>query len=294
MPGGGARRAPPRCSGRGGRSPAATSWPERLASTSRKPSPSGQAVLIRSSASGSPETGRLYFTLPSLAMATVVGTTKVRRCASVPNRHLIQSQLETEKRSRWLINSQRGPTRPCLPGNGGPQALICSPWRRSTRQGDELARKRRELPWLRVEKEYRLDTDDGERTLAELFDGRSQLLVYHFMFGPSYEAGDPVNSSMVDGFDGLLPHLHARDLTLMLVRARRWRSFRRTSGGWAGGALGLVGEQRLQLRPGLRRPRSRCASRYSVSGVGDVDLAEALEGLPPIAHQNAAAAGTDV
>ena len=86
-----------------------------------------------------------------------------------------------------------------------------------TRQGDELARKRRELPWLPVEKEYRLDTDEGERTLTELFDGRSQLLVYHFMFGPSYEAGDPVNSSMVDGFDGLVPHLHARDLTLMLV-----------------------------------------------------------------------------
>ena len=86
-----------------------------------------------------------------------------------------------------------------------------------TRHGDELARKRRELPWLPIEKEYRLDTDEGERTLTELFDGRSQLLVYHFMFGPSYEAGCPVNSSMVDGFDGLVPHLHARDLTLMLV-----------------------------------------------------------------------------
>ena len=104
------------------------------------------------------------------------------------------------------------------PRNGGPQALSCSPWRRSTPvRASRLARRRRELPWLPVEKEYRLDTDDGERTLAELFDGRSQLLVYHFMFGPSYKAGDPVNSSMVDGFDGLLPHLHARDLTLMLV-----------------------------------------------------------------------------
>ena len=76
-----------------------------------------------------------------------------------------------------------------------------------TRRGDELARKRRELPWLPVEKDDRLDTDQGERTLAELFDGRSQLLVYHFMFGPGYEAGCPVNSSMVDGFDGLVPHL---------------------------------------------------------------------------------------
>ena len=74
-----------------------------------------------------------------------------------------------------------------------------------TRLGDELARQRRELPWVRVEKEYRFDTDDGEQTLAELFDGRSQLLVYHFMFGPSYEAGCPVNSSIADGVDGAAP-----------------------------------------------------------------------------------------
>src|SRR6059058_5711189 len=64
-----------------------------------------------------------------------------------------------------------------------------------TRLGDELARERRELPWVPVEKEYGFDTDDGEKSLAELFGGRSQLLVYHFMFGPSYEAGCPVNSS---------------------------------------------------------------------------------------------------
>src|SRR5215213_4391184 len=86
-----------------------------------------------------------------------------------------------------------------------------------TRMGDELARQRRELPWVPVEKEYRFETDEGTRTLAELFDGRSQLLVYQFMFGPSYEAGCPTCSSMVDGLDGLLAHLHARDLTLLLV-----------------------------------------------------------------------------
>ncbi len=65
-----------------------------------------------------------------------------------------------------------------------------------TRLGDELARQRRELPWVRVEEEYRFETDAGTRTLAELFDGRSQLLVYHFMFGPSYKAGCPTCSSM--------------------------------------------------------------------------------------------------
>jgi predicted dithiol-disulfide oxidoreductase (DUF899 family) len=86
-----------------------------------------------------------------------------------------------------------------------------------TRMGDELARERRELPWVPVEKEYRFETDEGTRTLAELFDGRSQLLVYHFMFGPSYEVACPTCSSMADGFNGLLPHLHARDVTMLLV-----------------------------------------------------------------------------
>ena len=86
-----------------------------------------------------------------------------------------------------------------------------------TRMGDELARQRRELPWVSVEKEYRFDTDDGSRALADLFDGRSQLLVYHFMFGPSYQAGCPTCSSMADTIDGALPHLHARDVTMTYV-----------------------------------------------------------------------------
>ncbi|GAB3976730.1 DUF899 domain-containing protein [Actinoallomurus acanthiterrae] len=86
-----------------------------------------------------------------------------------------------------------------------------------TRMVDELARQRRELPWVAIEEEYRFDTDDGTRTLAELFDGRSQLVLYQFMFGPSYKAGCPTCSSMADGFNGLLPHLHARDVTLQMV-----------------------------------------------------------------------------
>jgi predicted dithiol-disulfide oxidoreductase (DUF899 family) len=86
-----------------------------------------------------------------------------------------------------------------------------------TTLGDELAQLRRELPWVRVEKEYRFDTDDGEKEIGELFDGRSQLLVYHFMFGPSYQAGCPVNSSIADAVDGVLPHLHARDVSFVFV-----------------------------------------------------------------------------
>jgi predicted dithiol-disulfide oxidoreductase (DUF899 family) len=86
-----------------------------------------------------------------------------------------------------------------------------------TRMGDELARQRRALPWVRVEKEYRFETDEGTRALPELFDGRSQLLVYHFMFGPTYEAGCPVCSSNADAVNGVLPHLHARDVTMLYV-----------------------------------------------------------------------------
>jgi predicted dithiol-disulfide oxidoreductase (DUF899 family) len=86
-----------------------------------------------------------------------------------------------------------------------------------SRLGDELARQRRELPWVCVDKEYRFDTDDGTRTLAELFDGRSQLVVYHFMFGPHYSAGCPICSSTADSFNGVLPHLEARDVTMICV-----------------------------------------------------------------------------
>jgi predicted dithiol-disulfide oxidoreductase (DUF899 family) len=86
-----------------------------------------------------------------------------------------------------------------------------------TRRGDELAGKRRELPWVAVEKDYRFETEDGTKTLADLFDGRSQLLVYHFMFGPPYEAGCPVCSSITDTLAPQVPHLKARDTTLLLA-----------------------------------------------------------------------------
>src|SRR5436190_10060695 len=86
-----------------------------------------------------------------------------------------------------------------------------------TRAGDELARRRRELPWVPIEKEYRFHTEAGSKTLAELFDGRSQLLVYHFMFGPQYTAGCPVCSSGADTYDGAMAHLNARDVTFTCV-----------------------------------------------------------------------------
>lgn len=86
-----------------------------------------------------------------------------------------------------------------------------------TRMSDELARQRRELPWVRVEKEYLFATADGRKTLAELFDGRSQLVIYNFMFGPEWDAGCPVCSSIADSFNGVIEHLKARDVTMICV-----------------------------------------------------------------------------
>ncbi len=86
-----------------------------------------------------------------------------------------------------------------------------------TRRSDELARRRQELPWVRIDKEYRFDTDEGSASLADLFRGRSQLLVYHFMFGPDYKAGCPSCSAIADGFDGSAVHLANHDVTLSAV-----------------------------------------------------------------------------
>jgi len=153
-----------------------------------------------------------------------------------------------------------------------------------TQRADELARQRRALPWVAISKEYRFDTDDGIRTLGGLFNGRSQLLIYHFMFGPSYAAGCPVNSSMVDGLDGLLPHLHARDVTLLLVSQAP-----------------LAELQGYKQRMGWNVPWVSAANTdfnvdfggsYTPSQVRSWELSEGE--LPPIVAVNAAATGTDV
>lgn len=155
-----------------------------------------------------------------------------------------------------------------------------------TRRNDELAKKRRELPWVPVEKEYSFETDGGTKTLEELFDGRSQLLIYHFMFGPSYEAGCPTCSSMADGFNGLLPHLHARDVTLMCVsRAplERLQAYKRRMG-WSFPWVSSANTD-FSLDVGAALTHEQV-----VEQMAQVDERE----LPPIAQQNAAASGTDL
>jgi predicted dithiol-disulfide oxidoreductase (DUF899 family) len=155
-----------------------------------------------------------------------------------------------------------------------------------TRLGDELARQRREMPWVLAEKEYRFDTDEGAETLVELFDGRSQLLVYHFMFGPSYKAGCPVNSSIADTIDGVLPHLHARDVTFLLVSQaplEKLQAYKRRMG-WS---LPWASTARTDFNFDLGFSHTEEQGRQVV---------EAMMGenaLPPIVEQNAHASGTD-
>jgi predicted dithiol-disulfide oxidoreductase (DUF899 family) len=102
-----------------------------------------------------------------------------------------------------------------------------------TRRSDELARRRQELPWVRIDKEYRFETDQGSASLADLFRGRSQLLVYHFMFGPDYKAGCPSCSAIADGFNGFVVHLENHDVAMTAIsRAplERLQAFKRRMG----------------------------------------------------------------
>jgi len=155
-----------------------------------------------------------------------------------------------------------------------------------TRLGDELAEQRRDLPWVEVEKEYRFDTDDGEKALVELFDGRSQLLVYHFMFGPSYEAGCPTCSSMADGIDGVLQHLHARDVTFLFVSQaplEKLQAYQRRMG-WS---IPWVSTAHTDFNFDLGFSSSEEQTREAVA-----PMLEA--GMPPIVAHNAGSTGTDI
>jgi predicted dithiol-disulfide oxidoreductase (DUF899 family) len=163
-----------------------------------------------------------------------------------------------------------------------------------TRLGDKLARQRRELPWVPVEKEYRFDTDDGEKALVELFDGRSQLLVYHFMFGPSYQAGDPVNSSMADSVNGVLPHLRARDVSFVFVSQaplEKLQAYKHRMG-WS---FPWVSTAHTDFNFDLGFSYTEEQAREAVAQLRPTGLETGSgTGLPPIVEQNAGATGTDV
>jgi predicted dithiol-disulfide oxidoreductase (DUF899 family) len=172
-----------------------------------------------------------------------------------------------------------------------------------TRMGDELARQRRELPWVPVETQYTLQTEDGPKTLAELFDGRSQLVVYHFMFGPGYQAGCPTCSSTADSFNGVLAHLGACDVTMICIsRApiEKLLAYRERMGWsftWASSYdsdfnfdFGVSAGEAMTHDPAAPEPEAN-----------ELTLLELLKDQPAIRHnlplittQNATATGTDL
>lgn len=154
-----------------------------------------------------------------------------------------------------------------------------------TRIGDELARRRRELPWVEIDKRYTLQTADGSTTLPELFEGRSQLLIYHFMFGPSYEVGCPVNSSIADAFDAVIPHLRPRDVTLIALsgapieRLLEYRARMGWSFNWVSSYGSAFGAD-LGFSSTLEDTRRA--------------VGENLDAVPAVAFRNAEASGTDI
>ncbi|HEY1511910.1 MAG TPA: DUF899 domain-containing protein [Solirubrobacteraceae bacterium] len=155
-----------------------------------------------------------------------------------------------------------------------------------TRMGDELARQRRELPWVPVEKQYRFETEDGPRTLADLFDGRSQLLVYHFMFGPTYETGCVSCSSSADSVNGVLAHLNARDVSMVYVsRAplEKLTGYKQRMG-WS---FPWVSSAETDFNFDFHASQTAEAAHEMVKPMEDA-------GMPPILSHMATTTGTDV
>ena len=150
-----------------------------------------------------------------------------------------------------------------------------------TRRGDQLAAERRDLPWVPIEKEYRFDTDAGSKTLAELFDGRSQLIAYHFMFGPAYAAGCPVCSSAADTFNGAVPHLNARDVTFTCISRApldKLQAYRRRMGWSFPWASSYQSDYNFDLE--ISRPE-------------EVTRGFLTDGVPPVATRLAQECGTE-
>jgi predicted dithiol-disulfide oxidoreductase (DUF899 family) len=170
-----------------------------------------------------------------------------------------------------------------------------------TRRSDQLARRRQELPWVRVDKDYRFETDEGSASLADLFRGRSQLLIYHFMFGPDYKAGCPSCSSIADGFNGVVVHLANHDVTLSAVSRAplaKLQAYKRRMGWTFPWASSLGGDFNFDFNGSLTEEQQRKGAEYNyrreppltARGIGN---AMTKSGEGPVAEL-AATTGTDV
>src|SRR5258708_1757601 len=164
-----------------------------------------------------------------------------------------------------------------------------------TRRSDELARRRQELPWVRIDKNYRFETDAGSASLADLFRGRSQLLVYHYMFGPDYAAGCATCSTIADGFDGFVVHLANHDVTLSAVSRAplaKLQAYQRRMGWTFPWASSFGGDFNLDFNVSFTEAQQReGAIEYNYERGGHaMDMTQ----VPPPVTDNAAMAGTDV
>jgi predicted dithiol-disulfide oxidoreductase (DUF899 family) len=169
-----------------------------------------------------------------------------------------------------------------------------------TRRGDELARRRQELPWVRLDKAYRFDTDEGQASLADLFRGRSQLLVYHYMFGPDYTAGCATCSTIADGFNGFAVHLANHDVMLWAVSRAplaKLQPYKRRMGWTFPWASSLSSDFNFDFNASLTEEQQREGAEYNYrrepalkAASGDAWTKQS-EG--PVA-ENAAMTGTDV
>jgi predicted dithiol-disulfide oxidoreductase (DUF899 family) len=161
-----------------------------------------------------------------------------------------------------------------------------------TRRGDEVARRRQELPWVRVDREYQFETDDGSASLTDLFRGRSQLLVYHFMFGPDYTAGCPSCSAIADGFNGSAIHLANHDVTLSAVSRAplaKLQAYKRRMGWAFPWASSLSSDFNYDFNVSLTEEQQRGGVEYNYRREAAADPTQVSE---PVARF-AAVCGTD-
>jgi predicted dithiol-disulfide oxidoreductase (DUF899 family) len=163
-----------------------------------------------------------------------------------------------------------------------------------TRQSDQLAQRRQELPWVRVEKDYRFDTDEGQASLADLFRGRSQLLVYHFMFGPDFKAGCISCSSIADGFNGIAVHLANHDVMLWAASRApfaKLQAFKRRMGWSFPWASSQSGDFNYDFNVSITEEQQRTGGgEYNYRRGGHAMTATTL---PPVVIENAARTGAE-
>jgi predicted dithiol-disulfide oxidoreductase (DUF899 family) len=164
-----------------------------------------------------------------------------------------------------------------------------------TRRSDELVRRRQELPWVRIDKEYRFETDEGNVTLADLFQGRSQLLVYHFMFGPDYTAGCATCSTIADGFNGFAVHLANHDVMLSAASRAplaKLQAYKRRMGWTFPWASSLSGDFNFDFNVSFTEEQQRKGDVEYNYRRGEHAM-DATTTVPEPVAQNAAMTGTD-